>query len=70
MLLNGGEVIGKRLLGSKTVEVMTSVTAPDTLPGRPKGEGYGLSVRVVNDDVMHAIVGNSTLSATNERGKL
>jgi CubicO group peptidase (beta-lactamase class C family) len=49
MLLNGGELNGKRLLGSKTVEVMTSVAAPDTLPGRPKGEGYGLSVRVVND---------------------
>ena len=24
---------------------------PDTLPGRPRGEGYGLSVRVVNDPV-------------------
>jgi CubicO group peptidase (beta-lactamase class C family) len=51
MLLNGGELNGKRLLGSKTVEVMTSVAAPDSLPGRPKGEGYGLSVRVVNDPI-------------------
>jgi CubicO group peptidase (beta-lactamase class C family) len=51
MLLNGGELNGKRLLGSKTVEVMTSVAAPDTLPGRPRGEGYGLSVRVVNDPI-------------------
>jgi CubicO group peptidase (beta-lactamase class C family) len=51
MLLNGGELSGKRLLGSRTVEVMTSVAAPDTLPGRPKGEGYGLSVRVVNDPI-------------------
>ncbi len=51
MLLNGGELNGKRLLGSKTVEVMRSVAAPDTLPGRPKGEGYGLSVRVVNDPI-------------------
>jgi CubicO group peptidase (beta-lactamase class C family) len=51
MLLNGGELNGKRLLGSKTVEVMTSVAAPDTLPGRPKGEGYGLSVRVVHDPI-------------------
>jgi len=51
MLLNGGELNGKRLLGSRTVEVMTSVAAPDTLPGRPKGEGYGLSVRVVNDPI-------------------
>jgi CubicO group peptidase (beta-lactamase class C family) len=51
MLLNGGELNGRRLLGSKTVEVMTSVAAPDSLPGRPKGEGYGLSVRVVNDPI-------------------
>jgi CubicO group peptidase (beta-lactamase class C family) len=51
MLLNGGELSGKRLLGSKTVEVMTSVAAPDSLPGRPRGEGYGLSVRVVNDPI-------------------
>jgi len=51
MLLNGGELNGKRLLGSKTVEVMTSMAAPDTLPGRPRGEGYGLSVRVVNDPI-------------------
>ena len=25
--------------------------APDTLPGRPRGESYGLSVRVVTDPV-------------------
>ncbi len=30
---------------------MGSVFAPDTLPGRPRGEAYGLSVRVVNDPV-------------------
>jgi CubicO group peptidase (beta-lactamase class C family) len=30
---------------------MGSVFAPDTLPGRPRGESYGLSVRVVNDPV-------------------
>jgi CubicO group peptidase (beta-lactamase class C family) len=28
---------------------MRSIHIPDTLPGRPRGEGYGLSVRVVND---------------------
>jgi CubicO group peptidase (beta-lactamase class C family) len=59
MLLNGGELNGKRLLGSRTVEVMTSVAAPDTLPGRPKGESYGLSVRVVNDPMAR----NSFMSA-------
>jgi CubicO group peptidase (beta-lactamase class C family) len=51
MLLNAGELNGKRLLGSKTVEVMTSVAVPDTLPGRTRGEGYGLSVRVVNNPI-------------------
>jgi CubicO group peptidase (beta-lactamase class C family) len=51
MLANGGMWNGKRLLSPKTVEMMTSVHAPDTLPGRPAGEGYGLSVRVVKDHV-------------------
>jgi len=51
MLVNGGQLNGKRLLAPRTVELMRSVHAPDTLPGRPRGEGYGLSVRVVNDPV-------------------
>jgi CubicO group peptidase (beta-lactamase class C family) len=51
MLLNGGQLNGKRLLSPRTVEMMGSVHAPDTLQGRPRGEGYGLSVRVVNDPV-------------------
>jgi CubicO group peptidase (beta-lactamase class C family) len=49
MLLNRGELDGKRLLGTKTVDLMASVFAPDTLPGRLSGEGYGLSVRVVEN---------------------
>jgi CubicO group peptidase (beta-lactamase class C family) len=49
MLLNGGELNGKRLLSPRTVAYMASVHAPDTLPGRTPGEGYGLSVRVVNN---------------------
>jgi CubicO group peptidase (beta-lactamase class C family) len=49
MLANGGELNGKRLLGKKTVEMMTALHVPDTLPGRPAGEGYGLSVRVVSN---------------------
>jgi CubicO group peptidase (beta-lactamase class C family) len=49
MLANGGQLNGKRLLSPKTVEMMRSVHAPDTLPGRQPGEGYGLSVRVVSD---------------------
>lgn len=49
MLENGGELGGKRILSPRVVELMGSVFAPDTLPGRPAGEPYGLSVRVVTD---------------------
>ena len=49
MLLNGGQLNGKRFLSPRSVEMMASVIAPDTLPGRPAGEAYGLSVRVVNN---------------------
>jgi CubicO group peptidase (beta-lactamase class C family) len=49
MLANGGQLNGKRLLSPKTIEMMRSVHVSDTLPGRQPGEGYGLSVRVVND---------------------
>lgn len=51
MLLNGGRANGKVFLSPRTVEMMGSVHAPDTLPGRPRGEGYGLSMRVVSDPV-------------------
>ena len=49
MMANGGELNGTRLLSRKSVEMMTGVHVPDTLPGRPRGEGFGLSVRVVTD---------------------
>jgi CubicO group peptidase (beta-lactamase class C family) len=49
MLANGGELGGVRLLSRKSVEMLGAVHVPDTLPGRPAGEGYGLSVRVVTD---------------------
>ena len=49
MLANGGELNGKRLLSRKSVEMLSAVHVPDTLPGRPAGEGYGLSVRVVTN---------------------
>ena len=58
MLLNGGELNGKRLLSPTTVAFMTSVHVLDTLPGRSAGEGYGLSVRVLN----HAVAGGFRLS--------
>jgi CubicO group peptidase (beta-lactamase class C family) len=49
MLANGGELNGVRLLSPRSVDLMGSVFVPDTLPGRPKGESFGLSVRVVTD---------------------
>jgi CubicO group peptidase (beta-lactamase class C family) len=51
MLLEGGQLNGKRLLSPKTVELMSSVFVPDTLPGRAPGRGFGLSVQVVSDPV-------------------
>jgi CubicO group peptidase (beta-lactamase class C family) len=51
MLANGGQWNGKRLLSPRTVDLMASVHAPDTLPGRPKGRSFGLSVQVINDAV-------------------
>ena len=51
MLLNGGELNGKRLLGPRTVDLMASVFAPDTLPGRQRGRGFGLSVQVISDAI-------------------
>jgi CubicO group peptidase (beta-lactamase class C family) len=51
MLLNGGQLNGKRLLSPRTVELMRSPFIPDTLPGRARGESFGLSVRVVTDPV-------------------
>jgi len=49
MLANGGQLGGKRLLSPRTVEMMGSIYVLDTLPGRSRGEGYGLSVRVIDD---------------------
>ena len=51
MLAEGGQLNGKRLLSPKTVELMSSVFVPDTLPGRQPGKGYGLSVQVVSDPI-------------------
>jgi CubicO group peptidase (beta-lactamase class C family) len=51
MLANGGGLGGVRILSPRLVELMGSVFTPDTLPGRPQGESFGLSVRVVTDPV-------------------
>lgn len=58
MLANGGQLNGTRLLSPKTVELMSSIFAPDTLPGRPKGRGFGLSVQVISD----AVAANTRIS--------
>lgn len=49
MLMNGGQHAGKRLLSVPSVELMTTVFAADTLPGRTAGEGFGSSMRVITD---------------------
>jgi CubicO group peptidase (beta-lactamase class C family) len=55
MLLNGGELNGKRLLSPRTVELMASNHVGDMFNGklgRPAhGLGFGLIVQVVEDNV-------------------
>lgn len=63
MLANGGSLNGKQIMGKKTIEMMSAMHVPDTLPGRTAGEGYGLGVRVVTD---HAK--NGTLLSTGTYG--
>ena len=58
MLANGGELNGKRILSPRTVKLMSSVHMPASTPGRAAGEGFGLSVRVIED----AIRGNHRIS--------
>lgn len=49
MLVNGGELNGVRYISPRAADLMASVFVPDTMPGRTRGEAFGLSVRVVND---------------------
>ncbi len=55
MLVNGGQLNGKRLLSPRTVELMSSVHIPDTLPGRARGESFGLSMRVISDPAQRGV---------------
>ena len=69
MLANGGELGGRRLLSRKTVEMFGAVHVPDTLPGRPAGEGYGLSVRVVTDHAArNTLLSDGTYGWTGAQG--
>ena len=55
MLVNGGELNGRRYLGPKTIELMASNHTADLVNGqfgRPaRGMGFGLGVQVVQDPV-------------------
>lgn len=69
MLANDGELGGKRLLGRKTVEMLRAAHVLDTLPGRPAGEGYGLSVRVVlNHAARNTLLSDGTYGWTGAQG--
>ena len=52
MLLNGGSLDGVRILGRKTVELMTHDTLAGLADPHPSGQkdlGFGLGVRIVTD---------------------
>jgi CubicO group peptidase (beta-lactamase class C family) len=69
MLANGGELNGTRLLSRKTVEMLRAVHVPDTMPGRPAGEGFGLSVRVVtNHAARNTMLSDGTYGWTGAQG--
>jgi CubicO group peptidase (beta-lactamase class C family) len=61
MLANGWSLNGQQIMGKKTIEMMSAMHVPDTLPGRGPGEGYGLGVRVVTD---HAANGTMLSNGT------
>jgi CubicO group peptidase (beta-lactamase class C family) len=69
MLANGGTLNGKRLLSRKSVEMLSAAHVPDTLPGRPAGEGYGLGVRVVtNHAARGTLLSDGTYGWTGAQG--
>ncbi len=65
MLLNGGELDGVRILGRKTVELMTTNhLAPELLPYESGGQhlpgmGYGLGVGVLMDPAQAQMLGSA-----------
>lgn len=67
MLVNGGELNGTRLLGTKTVELMTSNNLPPNIPaislgvpglGDTGSTGYGLGVSVTLDPALAGNLGS------------
>jgi CubicO group peptidase (beta-lactamase class C family) len=55
MMLNGGELNGKRILSARALQMMTSNHTGDMVNGqfgRPaRGMGFGLSMQVVEDPI-------------------
>src|SRR4029077_6713981 len=69
IVAHGGELNGRRLLSRKAVEMMSAAHVLDTLPGRPAGEGYGLSVRVVtNHAARGTMLSDGTFGGTGAQG--
>ena len=58
MLLNGGELGGKRILGRKTVELMTADNLPPGVSSGYPGTGYGLGVWVLNNPALAGNLGS------------
>ena len=59
MLLNSGEWDGRRILGRKTVELMTQNHLPENMhPFENPGVGFGLGVRVVESIGRNQILGS------------
>ncbi len=54
MLLNGGEIHGKRILSASTVKFMTTQRYPEAVRDRywAPGQGHGLNVSVVVDPTL------------------
>jgi CubicO group peptidase (beta-lactamase class C family) len=63
MLLNKGELDGARILGRKTVELMSRNWLPDNIPSingnGPASTGWGLGVSVVIDDLAYGHLGST-----------
>jgi len=59
MLLNGGELDGHRVLGRKTVELMSTNALPEGLTIGEPGEGYGLGVGVTTSPALAGHLGSA-----------